>query len=124
MPTVQLELGPGRPRRFIRDIATGRQTLTYDWQVGGVARLPNGLEMRRYLKDVFEIVEGDPLSAKVHCTMGGTQGRGDWRTSWTSESHMTCDADTFRVITTLSAFEGEACVFANTWTSEFPRDLV
>ncbi len=34
---------------------------------------------------------------------------------------MTCDATTFRVITTLLAYEGDACAFANTWTSEFPR---
>ena len=37
---------------------------------------------------------------------------------------MTCDAETFRVITTLLAYEGDACVFANTWTSEFARELV
>ena len=123
LPTQLLSSGPAG-RDLTRDLSTGRQRLVYDWDVGGVTRLPNGLEYGDTNNTTFEIVEGDPLSAEVRCRMTGSQARGDWRIRWESDSVMTCDATTFRVITTLLAYEGDACAFANTWTSEFPRDLV
>ena len=46
---------------------------SYDWQVGGLIRLPNGLEIEDRNLTVFSIVEGDPLSARVRCR----DGRGD-----------------------------------------------
>ena len=123
MPSELLEQGPSG-RALTRDLATGRQTLQFNWDVGGITRLPNGLEYGDISETRFDIVEGDPLSAEVRCRMSGSQARGDWKTRWESTHHMSCDATTFRVITTLQAYEGNACVFANTWTSEFPRDLV
>ena len=123
LATQLLSSGPAG-RDLTRDLSTGRQRLVYDWDVGGVTRLPNGLEYGDTNNTTFEIVEGDPLSAEVRCRMTGSQARGDWRIRWESDSVMTCDATTFRVITTLLAYEGDACAFANTWTSEFPRDLV
>ena len=123
LATELLSSGPAG-RDLTRDLSTGRQRLVYDWDVGGVTRLPNGLEYGDTNHTTFEIVEGDPLSAEVRCRMTGSQARGDWRIRWESDSVMTCDATTFRVITTLLAYEGDACAFANTWTSEFPRDLV
>ena len=123
MPTELLEQGlPGRT--LTRELATGRQTLQFNWDVGGIFRLPNGLEYGDISETWFDIVEGDPLSAEVRCRMAGSQARGDWKTRWESIHKMSCDAETFRVITTLVAYEGNACVFSRTWTSEFPRDLV
>ncbi len=123
LPTTLLQSGPAG-RDLTRDLSTGRQRLVYDWDVGGVSRLPNGLECGDTNTTTFEIVEGDPLSASVRCRMTGTQSRADWHTRWESDSVMTCDAETFRVITTLLAYEGDACVFSNTWTSEFAREFV
>ena len=62
-PPQLLQSGPAG-RDLTRDLSTGRQRLVYDWDVGGVSRLPNGLEYGDTNTTTFEIVEGDPLSAR------------------------------------------------------------
>jgi uncharacterized protein len=123
LPTESLAGGPAG-RTLTRDVATGRVDLTFDWDVGGRWRLPNGLEISDRNTTAYSIVEGDPLSAQVRCRTVGTVGRGEWQTRSETESVMTCDAERFHVTVTARAFEGEACAFAKTWTYTFPRDLV
>jgi hypothetical protein len=123
LPVETLASGPAG-RTLTSDIATGRVDLTFDWDVGGRWRLPNGLEISDANTTTFSIVEGDPLSACVRCRTVATVGRGDWRTRSETESVMTCDAERFHVTVTARAYEGEACAFAKTWTFTFPRDLV
>ncbi len=122
-PIEQLEQGVNG-RVITRDLVTGRQRLEYNWDTGGVFRLPNGLEHGDANTTVFEIVEGDPLSAEVRCRMSGSQARGAWKTRWETLHTMSCDATHFRVVASLTAHEGDACVFTKTWTSVIPRDLV
>ena len=87
-------LRPGPAGRTItHDLSTGRVELSYDWQVGGLIRLPNGLEIEDRNLTVFSIVEGDPLSARVRSETAGAIGRGEWRTRCETVSEMTCDAD-------------------------------
>jgi uncharacterized protein len=123
LPTELLRTGPAG-RRLRADIASGRVELEFDWDVGGRYRLPNGLEVEDWNRTVFEIVEGDPLSARVCCRTAGSVGRGAWRTHCETESTMTCDATRFHVTIAVHAYEGDACVFARTWTYAIPRDLV
>jgi len=123
LPVESLASGPAG-RTLTRDIATGRVDLTFDWDVGGRVRLPNGLEISDANTTTYSIVEGDPLSAQVRCRTVGSVGRGAWRTRSETESVMTCDAERFHVTVTARAYEGEACAFARTWTFSIPRDLV
>ena len=123
LPVETLATGPAG-RTLSRDLSTGRVDLSFDWNVGGRARLPNGLEISDVNTTTFSIVEGDPLSARATCRTVGTVGRGEWQTRSEAESVMTCDAGHFHVTVTQRAFEGEACAFAKTWTFTFPRDLV
>jgi uncharacterized protein len=123
MPTEVMHGGPAG-RSLHRDLATGRVDLVYDWDVGGRTRLPNGLEISDQNRTTFSIVEGDPLSARVHCRTDGSVGRGDWQTRCETESVMTCNADRFLVNVVVRAFENGACAFAETWAFTFPRDLV
>jgi putative CocE/NonD family hydrolase len=123
LPVESLASGPAG-RTVTRDIATGRVDLTFDWDVGGRVRLPNGLEISDANTTTFSIAEGDPLSARVSCRTVGTVGRGAWRTRSETESVMTCDAERFHVTVTARAYEGEACAFAKTWTYTVARDLV
>jgi uncharacterized protein len=125
-PPLPTEVVAGAPagRSVHRDLSTGRVDLVYDWDVGGRTRLPNGLEVEDSNRTTFSIVEGDPLSARVHCRTVGSVGRGEWRTRCETDSVMTCDADRFHVTVVVHAFEGEACAFADTWTYTFPRELV
>ena len=54
-------LRPGPAGRTLtHDLSTGRVELVYDWQVGGLIRLPNGLEVEDRNRTVFSIVGGRP----------------------------------------------------------------
>jgi hypothetical protein len=123
LPVEVVHGGPAG-RSLHRDLSTGRVDLVYDWDVGGRTRLPNGLEVEDSNRTTFSIVEGDPLSARVHCRTVGSVGRGDWQVRSETDSVMTCDAETFHVTVVVRAYEGEACAFAQTYTYAFPRDLV
>jgi len=111
-------------RTVTEDLSTGRVELAYDWEVGGLVRLPNGLEVSDRNQTFFSIVEGDPLSARVRCETAGALGRGEWRTRCESVSEVTCDAESFHVQCTVRAWEGEKPAFEKTWKRSFPRDLV
>ncbi len=118
-------LHPGPAGRFItHDLSTGRTELVYDWDVGGLYRFPNGLEVEDTNRTTFSITEGDPLSASVRCQMTGRYGRGDWLTRCETDSSMTADREHFHVSNTLRAWEDDRLVFERTWESSFRRDLV
>ncbi len=64
-----------------------------------------------------------PLSAAVRYERRYGLARGEgWRTRLESVSEMRADATTFRVWTSLRAFENEECLFSRTWTLDIPRD--
>jgi uncharacterized protein len=118
-------LRPGPAGRTLtHDLSTGRVELHYDWEVGGLVRLPNGLEVEDRNVTIFSIAEGDPLSARVRCETAAAIGRGGWRTRCESLSEMSCDAESFHVRCTLRAWEGDKPAFEKTWKRSFPRDLV
>ena len=118
-------LRPGPAGRTLtHDLSTGRVELAYDWQVGGLIRLPNGLEVEDRNLTVFSIVEGDPLSARVRSETAGAIGRGEWRARCETVSEMTCDAASFHVRSTVRAWEGDKPAFERTFKRTFPRDLV
>ena len=61
------ELVPGHGARTItRELGSGRSELRFDWDLGGTNRDEvTGTEIRFEADAVFEIVEDDPLSARV-----------------------------------------------------------
>jgi putative CocE/NonD family hydrolase len=64
-------------RTVERDLATGASTLTYAYGNGRVV-LPNGIELAERYREVFAVVEDDPLSAAVRTDASIELGRGDW----------------------------------------------
>jgi uncharacterized protein len=115
---------PANGRVVNRDLATGRTELVVREDWGSPGRLPDGLVMADCSEDTFEIVEGNPLSARA--TSGWTliRERGDWRIRIETRSVMTADQDAFRVTNSVDAYEGNVRVCARTWTKTIPRDLV
>lgn len=124
-PPLAIErLAEGYASRAVeRDLASGTSVLTYAYG-GGRVVLPNGIELAERYREVFTIVEGDPLSAGVATDHGIELGRGDWRTRVEATSSMCCDHDSFLVVNRVDAFEGPLRIFARTWTRRVPRDLV
>ena len=73
------ELAPGRGARTItRELGSGRTELRFDWDLGGTNRDEvTGTEITFEADAIFEIVEDDPLSARVVCNnVTGAAARG------------------------------------------------
>jgi uncharacterized protein len=120
----QLEPGGGG-RRLIRDLETGRAEQTFDWDLGGTARLvPIDLETSDTSHTVYSIRDDDPLSATVRFRATTGMARGEWRTSAEVASSMTCDREAFHVAMRLDVREGDESVFEREWKLSFPRDHV
>ncbi|HYM64481.1 MAG TPA: CocE/NonD family hydrolase [Gaiellaceae bacterium] len=118
------ELAPASAaRRIEHDVASGAVTLTYEYG-GGRRVLPNGIELEDVGREIFTIVEGDPLSARVRCEGLVALGRGDWRTRVETASEMWCDADHFHTRNRIEAFESGEKVHEDERTFSVPRDLV
>ena len=118
------EITPGwAGRRIERDVATG--TVDAHLRVRGGRRiLPNGIELEDGGREIFTIVEGDPLSARVRCEQLVAVGRGDWRTRVETESELWSDATSFHTRNRIRAFEGDEKVHEDERTFSVPRDHV
>ena len=86
--------------------------------------LDDGLEYREHERDVYHVVEGDPLSARVECVRAFSVGRAQWRITVRTVSTMSATAGGFQVTNALDAYEGDDRVFTRTWNAEVPRDCV
>jgi len=144
-PTSRLEL-PVRPRRrddrapgsslpvdppgvtgtreITHDAETGRWTLLVDRirgrrQVGG-----RDLEVERGQTDVYTIVDGDPLSARVECSRVMGLAREAWCAHVETKSEMSSDADAFLLRHRLEAYENGKLLFSREREVRIPRDLV
>jgi hypothetical protein len=126
-PQALRYLRAGRRERTVsRDLTRrdGRLVQT-DLEDQGCVRFPgHGLEYGETSLDVYEIVEGDPLSACLRSNRTVTLARGGWDIRLETTGVMTADAQNFRLTHTLEAYEGNTRVFSKTSTSVIPRDLV
>jgi uncharacterized protein len=110
-------------REVRRDVATGTVQVISTGN-DGHRLLDDGLEYRERERDLFQITEGVPLSAKVECDRAFSVERGEWRVTVRTASTMSATATTFQVTNVLDAYEGDQRVFAKTWHFEVPRDCV
>jgi putative CocE/NonD family hydrolase len=117
-----LRSGSGGGRTVTRDLAAGRAELVFDWDCGGLARLPNGLLYEDTSVATYAIVEGDPLSARVEVRNTSDYGRGDWRVHVEATGVMTSTATHFLVSSRLDVYEGDTRIAVRAWDDEFPRD--
>ena len=119
----QVQLTGGGHRQVTHDWITGRSAVTA-WLDGDRVVLPGGLELTESWRDVFSIVEGDPLSAQVRCERVSRLARGDWRIRVEAVATMSADATAFRITNELDAYEGDTRVAIRRWHREIPRDHV
>ncbi len=122
LPSEEVEGRPGGARTVVRDLGSGRAQLGFDWDMGGLARLPNGLLYQDTSVATYSVVEGDPLSAEVVVENASVGGREDARVDIKARGLMTSSATAFLVTSELEVRERGHRVFARTWTHEFPRD--
>jgi len=66
----------------------------------------------------------DPLSAHAEATWSYRMTRPGWDVRTETRTQLTSTADSFLLTASLDAYEGETRIFARTWQSRIPRDLV
>lgn len=124
-PLAVEQIAPGRTQRSItHDVANGTITVVHE-DASAVERL-EGIDLvtRKKSRDVFTITEGDPLSARVETLREVEYRRGDWRVRTDERMTVTCDLDSFRVVASLTAFEGDELICERSWDERIPRDHV
>jgi hypothetical protein len=123
-PCTYHPVAPGYPRRITRDLLSGRMQVDFP-------RWTNKKEMtdigQIHISDgcaVFEIIDGDPLSAKTTAGYTVEIMRADVKTSHHSTGTMTCDASHFIIETTLVIRENDVEIFRRDWHERIPRDHI
>ncbi|MET3575617.1 CocE/NonD family hydrolase [Bhargavaea ullalensis] len=112
-----------RTRTISKDVVSGAWVLD-DYSDEGKRRLPsNGLEYGSTNRNVWTILEDDPLSARCDCDWTVDVGRGEWQTHVATKSSMTADKDNFHLYNRVTAFEGDEQVFDKEWNKTVPRDF-
>jgi hypothetical protein len=74
-------------------------------------------------RDVYNVVEDEPLSAETRSERTVAFSRGPWQARIETRSTLSSTRDAFHVTNLLEAFEGRRRVFARTWHSTIARDL-
>jgi uncharacterized protein len=111
-------------RSVIHEAESGRCTVVVNRNRGRRQAREDGLEVEGLQRDVFTIVEGDPLSAAVECVREMSLFRGAWSARVETRSTMTADASSFRLVNRLEAFENGRRIFERERSCRVPRDLV
>ena len=111
-------------RTITYDVVTGRLQMVDRIDDGRNRIISNNIVHDSVITNIFSIVEGQPLSARVQCNRQIELSRGDWHTRVEIMSIMTSDADHFHLTNVLDAYEGQVRVFTKSWTKEIPRDKV
>lgn len=111
-----------------------QQTVTRDQLTGlaelkvvtddGRLRFQDGLEVDDTSVKIFALHEGEPLSAANRVQHRLEYRRGDWQVRIETDSHLTADETHFYVTNHLATYEGSVRVYAKSWDTKIPRDLV
>jgi len=120
-------LEPGIGERWVEhDLASGRATLHFEWDLGGRVLLEeSGIELEQLSTNRYSIVDGDPLSALVeHELVNGVRRGDDWHARCVASGSMTSTATHFHVTTALEAYDRGTRAWERTWTFAMPRDNV
>ena len=124
-PLAVTRLGTRKVHETVeRDLVTGRTTFTTDEDDGGLRHEAIGLEVRHAKTERFDILDTDPLSARVEIIHTHTVGRGDWRAITKTATTLTATATEFIIHARLDAFEGGNRVVARNWERRHRRDEV
>jgi putative CocE/NonD family hydrolase len=102
---------------------TRKRTITLDRVRSRRPAGEGGLEVAGAQKDVFTMVDGDPLSATVECERRMEMHHEGWSAWVETHSRMSADAEVFRVLNVIEAFENGERIYSRERAFEVPRDL-
>jgi hypothetical protein len=115
---------PRAARTVHHDVVGGDVTL--EWlQDSGRYRFDDiDLTVHTVTTDRYTIRPDDPLSARAEVAWTVRLARGDWHVETRTHTVLTATKDTFELVATLEAFDGDARVHEQRWERSIPRDLV
>jgi uncharacterized protein len=119
-------LGPRTVDRCEASHEAGSGKVSISHELGylqSIHLLDTGTDYIESGRDLYTIVEGQPLSAETRSERTIAISRGLWQTRVETSSTLSATIDSFHVTNLLEAFEGSRRVFARTWHSTVPRDL-
>jgi len=107
-----------------RDLAQDKTTLEV-LNDEGTFRLDDiNLEISNKTTECYSFNSADYNSLRGWVEWDRTLRREDWRVQIVTRTLLTSDATQFRIRATLDAFENDSRVFAKSWDTAIPRDLV
>jgi hypothetical protein len=115
-------VAPERGRiRIENNAEEGSATVDVVRNLGALYIAEVDLELTAVGSERYSIPAGDPALARSEAQRRAEFKRGDWQASIVTQSILTPSGGNWRLVATLSAFEGEAQVFARHWDLEIPR---
>lgn len=124
-PLAREQLRTSQSRKTItHDLIGGYTELGIEYDEGRLRYAKSEMEVDDYVREVYRIKDGDPLSLSVDITRKLELQRGSWRIRIETASKMTADLTYFHVSNQLDAFEGDTRVFTTASTKAIPRDFI
>jgi putative CocE/NonD family hydrolase len=124
-PLTRTVIRPGRSHwKVTRDLANDRNALEVlndhgTWRLEAI-----GLELSAKVTEQYGYERDDHQSLRGWCEWVRSFRRGDWCVRTQSRTLLIADRTHFRIRATLDAFEGDSRLFARSWDTSIPRDLV
>jgi predicted acyl esterase len=124
-PLALTQLGtPKMSETVERDLITGKTTFTTEEDDGGQRHEAIGLEVRHTKIERFQIVDSDPLSARVEIVHSHSVGRGAWRIRTETTTNLSVSAEAYVIHASLDAYENGRRVASRNWDRRHRRDQV
>ena len=119
-------LGGAERGTISRDLASGTVTVTYEGGGGFTVPSDSGAEMRYqpWERDIFQVSDADPLSARSIADRRLEIERGDWHARADAHAEMTADEENFHISTRVTTYSDSEQLFDRTWSYSIPRDHV
>lgn len=117
-PVTQKTTGPERQEWSVEN---GTHTLLIEADHGLSVDETHGLESSSSMREVWQIDEGDPASARCAIEWVHGMGRDDWQITTRCKMTLRGDVSQFFVTGELTAFEDETEVFVRSFTETVPR---
>jgi putative CocE/NonD family hydrolase len=115
-------VAPERGRiRIERDAENGSATVDVVRNLGALHIADVDLDLTAVGSERYSMPAGDPAQARSEAQRRAEFKRADWHASVVTQSILTSSGGNWRLVATLSAFEGEAQVFARRWDLDIPR---
>lgn len=122
-------------RHEIAKLASRNRTITEDPMTGDVTVTVHRERASYYLPDIgldfgadaqehYRVREGDPTATTAETRAVWRLTRDDWQIRTESTIRVSCTAETFEIVATMHAFEGEAPVAERQWKQSIRRHLV